>query len=57
MFAEYEAKVAVLERKVGQFTMELDLLKKSPKLRLVSDSAPSSIVRGPHPAPSGTDAK
>jgi transposase len=26
--AEYEAKVAALERKVGQLTMELDLLKK-----------------------------
>jgi transposase-like protein len=27
--AEYEAKIAALERKVGQVTMELDLLKKS----------------------------
>ena len=55
--AEYEAKAAALERKVGQLTMELDLLKKSPRLRLVSDSASSSIVSGPHPAPSGKDAK
>jgi transposase-like protein len=55
--AEYEAKVAALERKVGQLTMELDLLKKSPRLRLVSDGAPSSIVSGPHPARSGKDAK
>ena len=27
--AEYEAKIAALERKVGQLTMELDLLKKT----------------------------
>ena len=28
MVAEYEAHIAALERKVGQLTMELDLLKK-----------------------------
>ena len=28
VIAEYEAKVAALERKVGQLTMELDLVKK-----------------------------
>ena len=27
---DYEAKIAALERKVGQLTMELDLLKKMP---------------------------
>jgi len=27
---QYEAKIAALERKVGQLTMELDLLKKRP---------------------------
>ncbi|WP_245502921.1 hypothetical protein [Rhizobium ruizarguesonis] len=26
--AEYEAQIAALERKVGQLTMELDLIKK-----------------------------
>lgn len=26
--AQYEAKIAALERKVGQLTMEIDLLKK-----------------------------
>ena len=26
---EYEAKIAALERKVGQLTMEVDLLKKA----------------------------
>jgi transposase len=33
VLADYEAKIAALERKVGQFTMELDLLKKTPRLR------------------------
>ncbi|NNH85651.1 transposase [Rhizobium laguerreae] len=30
--AEYEAQIAALERKVGQLTMELDLIKKTRKL-------------------------
>jgi transposase-like protein len=55
--AECEAKIAALERKVGQLTMEIDLLKKTPRLRLVSDSDTLSIVTGPRPAPSGEDAK
>lgn len=29
--AEYEAKIAALERKVGQLTMAIDLLKKTPR--------------------------
>lgn len=29
VIAEYEAKIAALERKVGQLTMTLDLVKKS----------------------------
>lgn len=36
--ADYEAKIAALERKVGQLTMELELVKKTPRLCLVSDS-------------------
>lgn len=54
---EYEAKIAALERKVGQLTMELELLKKTPRLHLVSDGASSSIVSGPPAAPSGRGAK
>lgn len=42
--ADYEAKIAALERKVGQLTMELELVKKTPRLRLVSDSENSSII-------------
>ena len=57
VLAEYEGKIAALERKVGQLTMELDLLKKTPRLRLVSDNENSSIISGPKAAPSGGDAK
>jgi transposase len=57
VLAEYEAKIAALERKVGQLTMELDLLKKTPRLRLVSDNESLSIVSGPRAAPSEGDAK
>ena len=54
---EYEAKIAALERKVGQLTMELDLLKKTPRLRLVSSNESSSIVSGPKVVPFDGDAK
>jgi transposase len=50
--AEYEAQIAALERKVGQLTMELDLQKKAPRLRLVNASERSSIISGPTAAPS-----
>jgi len=55
--AEYEAKIAALERKVGQLTMELDLLKKTPSLRLVSGNERFSIISGPMDAPSEGGAK
>jgi len=54
---EYEAKIAALERKVGQLTMELDLLKKTPRLRLVTSNENSSIVSGPKAVPSDGGAK
>jgi transposase-like protein len=57
VIAEYEARIAALERKVGQLTMELDLAKKTPRLRLVSDSETSSIITGLRPAPSDGGAK
>lgn len=44
--AEYEAKIAALERKVGQLTMELDFLKKTDKLAARSKSEPPSITAG-----------
>lgn len=37
VLVEYQAKIAALERKVGQLTMELDLLKKTPSPRLVTE--------------------
>jgi transposase-like protein len=52
VLAEYEAKIAALERKVGQLTIELDLLKKVPRLRLVTSSENTSTVTGPKAAPS-----
>jgi transposase len=52
----YEAKVASLERKVGQLTMELDLLKRGPSSARRARGAPFSVVSGPRPAPSGPDA-
>ena len=57
MVIDYEAKIAALERKVGQLTMELDLVKKTPRLRLVSDNENSSIVSGPKAVPSDGGAK
>lgn len=51
LVTDYEAKIAALERKVGQLTMELDLVKKTPRPRAAADSVHSSIVSGPKPAP------
>ena len=47
-----EAKIASLERKVGQLTMELDLLKKGLRSARRASGAPASVVSGPEPAPS-----
>ena len=48
----YEAKIAGLERKVGQLTMELDLLKKGLISARRPSGATSSVVSGPKPAAS-----
>jgi transposase len=50
--AEYEAQIAALERKVGQLTMQIDLLKKIPRALHVVNGGISSIVSGPPAAPS-----
>ena len=48
----YEARIAGLERKVGQLTMELDLLEKGLRsARRMSGGTPS-VVGGPEPAAS-----
>ena len=48
----YEAKIAGLERKVGQLTMELDLVKKGLASARRPSGARSSVVSGPKPAAS-----
>lgn len=50
--AEYEMQIAALERKVGQLTMELDLVKKTPRQPIADDNESSSIVTSLRPAPS-----
>lgn len=44
---EYEARIAALERKVGQLTMENELLKKTLPRSASKSGASSSIVSGP----------
>ena len=48
----YEAKIAGLERKVGQLTMGLDLLKRGLRSARRASGASSSVVSGPKPAAS-----
>lgn len=50
--ADYEAKIAALERGIGQLTMKFDLVKKKPRLHLVRDNENYSIISGPRPVPS-----
>jgi hypothetical protein len=57
VIAEYEARIAALERKVGQLTMELDLAKKTPRPLTAGDSERSFIITGPRPAPSNGGVK
>lgn len=47
-----EAKIAGLERKVGQLTMELDLLKRGLRSARRARGASTSVVSGPKPAAS-----
>ncbi len=55
--AEYETQIAVLERKVGQLTMELDLLKKTPRRQPETSNDSLSIISGPMVVPSDGGAK
>ena len=57
VIAEYEVRIAALERKVGQLTMELDLVKKTPRVPTANSSEKPFVISGPRPAPSGGDAK
>lgn len=49
VIAEYEARIAALERKVGQLPMELDLVKKTPRVPGGASSERSFIVTRSHP--------
>ncbi|HET8622884.1 MAG TPA: hypothetical protein VFM14_04930 [Gemmatimonadales bacterium] len=49
---ESELKIAALERKVGQLTMELDLLKRGLAAAASPSSGSSSIISGPGASPS-----
>ena len=51
---DYEAKIASLERKIGQLVMEVDLLKKGGRAR--PSAEPASIVSGPPVSLSSKDA-
>ena len=44
---EYEVKIATLERKVGQLTMELDMLKKTASWQAAKNGVQPSIISGP----------
>mgnify|MGYP000853290016 FL=1 len=57
VIAEYEARIAALERKVGQLTMELDLAKKTPRMSTAGGSERSFVISGPLAAPSDGGAK
>ncbi len=46
---EYERRIAELERKVGQLTMELDIAKRGPRARTTPADVDSSMVSGPGP--------
>ena len=48
----YEAKIASLERKVGQLTLELDLLKRGLASARQARGGTSSVVSGPKAAAS-----
>ena len=52
---ECEAKIAALERKIGQLTMELDVLKKGALTTQSQPSARPSIISGPGVSPSDGD--
>ena len=55
--AEYQARIADLERKVGQLTMENELLKKTADAAQRRNAESFSIVSGPVASRSAEDAE
>ena len=47
LLGAYEAKIAALERLVGQQTLEIEFLKKAQRIARSPASAPSSAIAGP----------
>ena len=45
--SEYEARIGALERKIGQLTMELDVMKKRALIQPSQKSERPSIISGP----------
>jgi transposase len=56
LLAEQEARIAVLERKIGQLTMENDLLKKTSAALRQRNAEPPSVISGPLASASPKDA-
>jgi len=54
---EYERKIAELERKVGQLTMELELAKRGVRSQASATGGTSCVVSGPGPLASQRGAK
>ena len=53
--SEYEARIGALERKIGQLSMELDVMKKRALIRPSDQSARPSIICVPGACPSDED--
>ncbi len=47
VIAEYEARIAALERKMGQLTMELGLAEKTPRMPAAHGGESSFVISGP----------
>ena len=57
LLGAYEAKIAALERLVGQQTLEIEFLKKAQKIIRSGTSAASSAITGPTGSPSNGGAR
>jgi len=54
---EKDVRIRELERKVGELTMEIDLLKRAAKFAALKSGANGSVYSGPAPSRSAKDAK
>jgi len=57
LLGAYEARIAALERLVGQQTLEIEFLKRAQKTTRSGPSAPSSAIGGPTGSPSNEGAR